>query len=84
MAFVIAFDATGATEPARVGGKAAGLGRLVARGFDLPVGFTLSTAVDAAFLTHQGLAARLHTLLAELPIDDAAALERRTAAKARE
>ncbi|MBX9605758.1 MAG: hypothetical protein K2Y51_06015 [Gammaproteobacteria bacterium] len=80
MAFVISFDAAGATEPARVGGKAASLGRLVACGFDVPAGFTVSTAAHDEFLAHQGLAARLHTLLADLPFDDAAALERRTAA----
>ncbi len=79
MSNVIGFNHARATDIAAVGGKASSLGRLVASGYRVPPGFSVSTAAHSEFLKTDNLAKRLHQLIATLDFDDAAALEARTA-----
>jgi pyruvate,water dikinase len=79
MSIVIKFEQAGATDISIVGGKASSLGRLVALGFKVPAGFTLSTAAHGEFLHSGELARSIHELLAGLDTSDAAGLEVRTA-----
>ncbi len=75
MAHIIAFTEPGATEIASVGGKAASLGRLVDLGFRVPPGFTISTDAHSLFLSSEGLAGKVHDIVADLDYDDPADLE---------
>jgi rifampicin phosphotransferase len=79
MSHVIGFNEERATDSACVGGKASSLGRLVAAGFRVPPGFSVSTQAHSEFLTTSGLAERIHHLIAGLNFDDPADLEARTA-----
>lgn len=79
MSNVIGFNHARATDINAVGGKASSLGRLVANGYRVPPGFSVSTAAHSEFLNTDNLAERLHQLIATLDFDDAAALEARTA-----
>ncbi|MSR14183.1 MAG: hypothetical protein EXR86_06365 [Gammaproteobacteria bacterium] len=79
MSNVIGFNEPRATDIAAVGGKASSLGRLVANGYRVPPGFSVSTEAHSVFLTTDNLAHRLRHIIATLDFDDAAALEARTA-----
>ena len=72
---IIHFNDDGATDLARVGGKAASLGRLSQAGFQVPAGFTVATAAQAAFFAAHGMAASIQSLLVGLNYDDAVTLE---------
>jgi pyruvate,water dikinase len=52
---LIGFDDPQATDVARVGGKAASLGRLCHAGFPVSPGFTVSTGAQASFFAVHGL-----------------------------
>ncbi len=78
MSYVIGFSDANATRSDAVGGKAASLGRLVANGFRVPPGFSVSTNAHSEFLATDGLGARIHAIVATLDFDDAAGLEART------
>lgn len=77
---IIRFDEPGAQDIARVGGKAASLGRLVQAGFPVPTGFTVTTAAQAAFYAAHGLAAAIRDLLKGLDYDSPTQLDAATAA----
>ena len=59
---IVSLDAPGATEPARVGGKAATLARLRCEGFTIPPGFVIGVSVFQRFLHSAGLTSHLDTL----------------------
>jgi len=79
MPLVIGFEDADATDLRKVGGKASSLGRLVAHGFPVPPGFSVSTEAHGRFLAAGDLAARIRPRIANLDFDDAPALARRTA-----
>jgi len=57
------------------GGKGANLGELTRAGFPVPPGFVVGAPAYAAFCDEHGLRARLSELLADVDVDDTAALE---------
>ncbi|SNW19499.1 phosphoenolpyruvate synthase [Mycolicibacterium thermoresistibile] len=77
---VIRFADPGATDPRLVGGKGMNLGELVAAGFRVPNGFTVSTEAYAATLADSGAADRIFELLKGLDVADLARLESTAAA----
>ncbi|HET7417897.1 MAG TPA: phosphoenolpyruvate synthase [Solirubrobacterales bacterium] len=58
------------------GGKGANLGELTAAGLPVPPGFVIGAPAYAAFCEGTGLRGRIAERLAELDVDDTAALER--------
>ena len=58
------------------GGKGANLGELTAAGLPVPPGFVIGAPAYAAFCEETGLRARIAARLADLDVEDTAALER--------
>ena len=79
MSLVLRFDDALATDIRIVGGKASSLGRLVAFGFAVPPGFSVSTEAHSQFLRSGDLAHHIHELLKDLDASDATELAARTA-----
>ena len=63
-----------AADSGAFGGKATGLGELIAGEIPVPAGFAVSTAAFDSFMEQGGLRARVDALLAELDPDDIAAV----------
>ncbi|HVE84002.1 MAG TPA: PEP/pyruvate-binding domain-containing protein, partial [Myxococcales bacterium] len=63
---------TQAVEPARAGGKAHALARMLALGMPVPEGFVLTNDAFQAFLARDGLGERIAGLLAGLDVRDVA------------
>ncbi|RPI11625.1 MAG: phosphoenolpyruvate synthase, partial [Actinobacteria bacterium] len=57
------------------GGKGANLGELVHAGVSVPLGFVVGAPTYAAFVEHTGLRERITERLAQVDVDDPAALE---------
>jgi phosphoenolpyruvate synthase/pyruvate phosphate dikinase len=65
-AAVVPLAATGSDDPARIGGKAAGLARLLALGVEVPPGICVTVEAFADSVEHHGAEAELERLLAAL------------------
>lgn len=76
---VVAFSAPASDERARVGGKAASLGRLAKAGFPVPPGFSVTTDAYAVFLRANGLDSAIAERAALLDYGNAEQLEAKTA-----
>jgi pyruvate,water dikinase len=76
--YVIDFDKLGMGDVEIVGGKNASLGEMICNlsklGVDVPGGFATTSAAYRDFLSNGGLDKRIHKLLANLDVDDIAAL----------
>jgi pyruvate, water dikinase len=76
--YVLWFDTVGMGDVSRVGGKNASLGEMISNlahaGVRVPGGFATTAEAYRDFLEQSGLDARIHALLAELDIEDVAAL----------
>jgi pyruvate, water dikinase len=76
---VLSFDRLDRDDVAFAGGKGANLGELIAAGLPVPPGFVIGAPAYAAFCDDTGLRGRIATRLADLDVDDTAALERAAA-----
>jgi pyruvate,water dikinase len=76
---VLGFDQLGRGDVDFAGGKGANLGELTAAGLPVPPGFVVGAPAYAAFCDESGLRDRVAARLAELDVDDTAALERASA-----
>ena len=76
--YVIRLDQLGMNDVETVGGKNASLGEMISNlgnlGVDVPGGFATTAAAYRDFLKTDGLDERIHTLLADLDVDDIDAL----------
>lgn len=70
------FSELGREDVSYAGGKGANLGELTRAGLPVPPGFVIGAPAYAAFCAHTGLRERLHEILAEVDVEDSAALER--------
>lgn len=77
---VLSFDHLGRGDTPFAGGKGANLGELTAAGLPVPPGFVVGAPAYAAFCDDTGLRGRIAARLADLDVDDTAALERASAA----
>jgi len=77
---VLGFDRLGRGDVAFAGGKGANLGELTAAGLPVPPGFVVGAAAYAAFCEDTGLRGRIGARLADLDVEDTAALQRASAA----
>jgi phosphoenolpyruvate synthase/pyruvate phosphate dikinase len=62
MGVVLSFAACATADPALVGGKALGLGRLAAAGLEVPPGFAITTAAYREWIARNGFAPELSRL----------------------
>ena len=78
--YVIKLDELGMDDVETVGGKNASLGEMISNlsglGVTVPGGFATTAAAYRKFLAADGLDQRIHTLLADLDVDDIGALTR--------
>ena len=79
MTTIIAFDDDDAARHDLVGGKGANLGRLVAAGFPVPPGFTVTVEAYRDFMIGAGLQERVVELMSSLAFEDADAVATATA-----
>ena len=75
MSHMIRFADEAGVDHSLVGGKAASLGRLVAAGFPVPAGFTVSTGAYAEFVTSNDLDSAIAKLVANIDFSDATQVE---------
>ena len=79
-AHTVWFDEVGMDDVARVGGKNASLGEMIRHlataGVSVPPGFATTASAYAEFLNQENLAASITETLAELDVEDIAALQR--------
>jgi pyruvate,water dikinase len=80
VSFVRWLDAFDPADRARVGGKNAGLGELLAAGLPVPPGFAVTVDAYHTVRAHAGVRAAVGELLGEVDVGDPAALERLSAA----
>jgi pyruvate,water dikinase len=73
---VLGFEQLRRGDVAFAGGKGANLGELTAAGLPVPPGFVIGAPSYAAFCEETGLRARIAARLADLDVEDTAALER--------
>jgi pyruvate,water dikinase len=73
--FVLAFTQLGRGDVDFAGGKGANLGELTAAGLPVPPGFVIGAPAYAAFCEQSGLRQRISARLADLDVEDTAALE---------
>jgi pyruvate, water dikinase len=73
--FVLTFAELGREEVEFAGGKGANLGELTAAGLPVPPGFVIGAPAYAAFCGQSGLRERIAARLADLDVEDTAALE---------
>jgi len=73
---VLGFDRLARGDVAFAGGKGANLGELTAAGLPVPPGFVIGAPAYATFCEETGLRARIAARLADLDVEDTAALER--------
>jgi pyruvate,water dikinase len=73
--FVLAFAQLGRGDVDFAGGKGANLGELTAAGLPVPPGFVIGAPAYAAFCEQSGLRQRISARLADLDVEDTAALE---------
>jgi len=76
---VLPFDYLGRGDVSFAGGKGANLGELTAAGLPVPPGFVVGAQAYAAFCDDTGLRGRIAARLADLDVDNTAALERAAA-----
>jgi len=74
------FACLGRDDVAYAGGKGANLGELASAGLPVPDGFVIGAPAYAAFCEQSGVRARLDQILADIDIEDGAALEAAAAA----
>ncbi|MGN6201746.1 MAG: phosphoenolpyruvate synthase [Solirubrobacterales bacterium] len=74
--FVLPFERLGRGDVDFAGGKGANLGELTAAGLPVPPGFVAGAPAYAAFCEETGLRERIAARLADLDVEDTAALER--------
>jgi len=74
--FVLGFGRLGRGDVDFAGGKGANLGELTAAGLPVPPGFVIGAPAYAAFCEQTGLRRRIAARLADLDVEDTAALER--------
>ncbi len=79
-AFIRPFADLGREDVAYAGGKGANLGELTRAGLPVPPGFVVGAPAYAAFCDQSGLRERLEELLADVDVEDGAALEAASAA----
>jgi len=72
---VLGFDRLSRGDVAFAGGKGANLGELTAAGLPVPSGFVIGAPAYAAFCEKTGLRERIAARLADLDVEDTAALE---------
>jgi hypothetical protein len=77
-AHVLQFDDDGLDQLAQVGGKACNLASLTRAGFDVPPGFTVTTAAYSDFLEENGLRATIAATLSTIDWSLPALVEERT------
>jgi pyruvate,water dikinase len=80
IAFIRPFADLSREDVAYAGGKGANLGELTRAGLPVPPGFVVGAPAYAAFCDESGLRERLEELLAEVDVEDGAALEAASAA----
>ena len=73
--FVLAFGQLGRGDVDFAGGKGANLGELTSAGLPVPPGFVIGAPAYAAFCEQSGLRERVAARLADLDVEDTAALE---------
>ncbi len=73
---VLGFDRLGRGDVSFAGGKGANLGELTAAGLPVPPGFVIGAPAYAAFCDDTGLRDRIAARLADLDVEDTAALQR--------
>ncbi|HET7508192.1 MAG TPA: phosphoenolpyruvate synthase [Solirubrobacterales bacterium] len=73
--FVLAFERLGRGDVDFAGGKGANLGELTAAGLPVPPGFVIGAPAYAVFCEQTGLRERIAARLADLDVEDTAALE---------
>ncbi|HET9185334.1 MAG TPA: phosphoenolpyruvate synthase [Solirubrobacterales bacterium] len=73
--FVLAFAQLGRGDVDFAGGKGANLGELTAAGLPVPPGFVIGAPAYAAFCEQSGLRERIADRLADVDVEDTAALE---------
>jgi pyruvate,water dikinase len=76
----LTFAELSAADVAYAGGKGANLGELTGAGLPVPPGFVVGAPAYAAFCAHSGLREHLGELLADVDVEDLAALEAASAA----
>ncbi|MBI3915044.1 MAG: phosphoenolpyruvate synthase, partial [Chloroflexi bacterium] len=74
MPFILPFNSLQATLH-RVGGKGANLSELTRAGFNVPPGFLITTDAYRAFVSENGLQAKILALVAATTLDDPASLD---------
>ncbi|MDH3439656.1 MAG: phosphoenolpyruvate synthase, partial [Gammaproteobacteria bacterium] len=77
--YVIGLEHLGMDDVETVGGKNASLGEMISNlgslGVDVPGGFATTAAAYRDFLATDGLAARIHSIMEKLDVDDIDALK---------
>lgn len=76
---IVWFADEAATDHALVGGKGANLGNMTGKGFQVPPGFTISTAAYRAHVTESGIRDAVEAILAKIDYADPARLEEQVA-----
>ena len=66
--FIVAFDRASEADSARMGGKCAGLARMIAAGVNVPNGFAITTDAYAEHLESGRLRSRIETLMRSIDI----------------
>src|SRR4051812_11814916 len=66
--FIVAFDRASEPDSARMGGKCAGLARMIAAGANVPDGFAIATAAYAEHLESGRLRSRVEALIRSIDI----------------
>ena len=68
--FIVAFGRASEADSARIGGKCAGLARMIAVGVNVPDGFAVTTGAYAAHLESGQLRSRIETLIRSIDLDN--------------
>jgi pyruvate, water dikinase len=66
--FIVAFDRASEADSVRVGGKCAGLARMIAAGVNVPNGFAITTDAYAEHLESGRLGSRIESLMRSIDI----------------
>ena len=68
--FIVAFGRASEADSARIGGKCAGLARMIAVGVNVPDGFAVTTGAYTAHLESGQLRSRIETLIRSIDLDN--------------
>ena len=66
--FIVAFDRASEADSVRMGGKCAGLARMIAAGVNVPNGFAITTDAYAEHLESGRLSSRIETLMRSIDV----------------